>query len=362
MSNTGQTLVYARRVTKQTWTATVSAILFVLLAAVIALVPVPYVSWSPGATVDLLESVDGKPRVQIKGAELYPVTGQLRLTTVAVTSVRSQLTLPEALLSYWLPAREVLPRQAVYPAGTDAGAFKDKETQLMDTSQSQAVAAALREARLPVQEVPQVSSVPAGGPAIDKLRPGDYITAVDGVKVNTTQAVKNAIRKHAVGESVVFEVLRGTERLTVTVATSAANNAPATPVVGITLEVGYVYEPEVTFAIGNDIGGPSAGLMFSLAVYDEVTPGDLVAGRAVAGTGTLTGAGRVGSIGGIQEKIAGAERAGASIFLVPAENCADARLAPTSMRLVKVSTLADAIAGLRSLTEPAKAPSVAGCQ
>ncbi len=362
MSNTGQTLVYARWVTKQTWTATVSAILFVLLAAVIALVPVPYVSWSPGSTVDLLESVDGKPRVQIGGTEVYPVTGQLRLTTVAVTSVRSQLTLPEALLSYWLPAREVLPRGAVYPAGTDAGAFRAKEVQAMDTSQSKAIAAALRAAELPVQEVPQVATVPAGGPAIDKLKPGDYVTAVDGTKVSTIQAVKNAIHKHAVGESVVFEVLRGGETLTVTVATSAANNAPATPVVGITLEIGYIYAPTVTFAINPDIGGPSAGLMFAVAVYDEVTPGDLIAGRSVAGTGTLTGSGQVGEIGGIQEKIAGAERAGASIFLVPAENCVDARAATTSMRLVKVATLSDALTGLAALADPARADTVAGCQ
>ena len=96
----------------------------------------------------------------------------------------------------------------------------------------------------------------------------------------------------------------------------ASNTNPNSPVVGINLDVGYSYAPTVTFRIDSGIGGPSAGLIFALAVYDEVTHDDLIAGRSVAGTGTIDGQGSVGAIGGIQEKVAGAEAAGADAALV----------------------------------------------
>ncbi len=355
-------LVYARPVTKQTWTAAVAAALFVVLAAIIALVPVPFVGWSAGSTVDLLESVDGKPRVEVAGATTHPVTGQLRLTTVSVTRIDAQLTLPEALLSHWLPAREVLPRSAVYPAGQNAEEHRVEETRMMDDSQTHAVAAGLRAAKIAVAEVPQVAAVSTSGPANNKLLPGDFVLTVDRAKVNSIADVGRAVRKHEVNEAVLFGVRRGDQELNVTVITAPANNDPATPVVGISLVAGYQYEPKVSFRISPEIGGPSAGLIFGLGVYDLVTPGDLVAGRSVAGTGTLAGNGQVGPIGGIQEKIAGAERAGASIFLVPAANCPDVEGAATSMRLVKVSTLSDAVSALQALADPARAPQVAGCR
>lgn len=348
--------------TKQTWTATVSAALFVLLAAIIALVPVPYVSWSAGLTTDLLSQDDGRDRVEISGVQTYPVTGQLRLTTVSVTRVDAPLTLPEAILSYWLSSREVLPRGAVYPAGLSADQVRQRETLMMDNSQDQAIAAALRAAKLPVTEVPQIASVSPTGPASDKLKPGDFVLSVDRKKVSTVTDVQKAVQAHQVGDSVVFGIRRDGVEQNVTVATIAANSAPNTPVVGIRMTTGYVYGPSVTFHISPEIGGPSAGLMFALAVYDKVTPGDLVNGRSVAGTGELTGAGQVGAIGGIQEKVAGAERAGASIFLVPAQNCPDLAGVATSMRLVRVASLNDAVAALDALGDPSREASVPGCQ
>ncbi|MFT3862518.1 PDZ domain-containing protein [Micropruina sp.] len=347
--------------TKQTWTAAVSAVLFVALAAVVSLVPVPFVSWSPGATVNLFEAVDGQPRVDIQGVETYPTTGQLRLTTVSVTRVDSRLTLPEALLSYWLSAREVLPREAVYPAGVSTDEIQAREAQSMDNSQSAAVAAGLRAAGEKVVEYPMVQAVSNGSPADGKLKPGDFIVRIDNKVVSTIDAVRRAIQSHEVGQAIVFTVLRDGQQATETVTGVASNTNPTSPVVGINLAVGYSYEPTVVFRIDAGIGGPSAGLMFALAVYDLVTPADLIAGRAVAGTGTITGDGTVGAIGGIQEKIAGAEAAGATIFLVPAANCDDVRELSTPVRLVRVETLAQAITALRTLSDPATADSVQGC-
>jgi Lon-like protease len=348
-------------VTKQTWTAAVSALLFVAFAAVVSLVPVPFVTWSAGGTVNLFESVDGVARVDIQGTQTYPTTGQLRLTTVAVTRADSQLTLPEALLSYWLAAREVLPRDAVYPVGVSVDEIRAREVQMMDNSQSAAVAAGLRAAGQKVTEYPMVMGVSNGSPADGKLKPGDFILRVDNKVVSTIDDVRAAINKHEVGEAIVFTILRDGQQLTETITTVASNTDASTPVVGINLTIGYSYEPEVTFRIDPGIGGPSAGLIFALAVYDQVTLDDLIAGRSVAGTGTITGDGAVGGIGGIQEKIAGAEGAGATIFLVPADNCADVIGLSTPVRLVKVHTLAEAINALETLKDPARAGSVPGC-
>lgn len=348
--------------TKQTWTAAVSAVLFVALAAVVSLVPVPFVSWSAGATVNLFEPVDGQPRVDIAGVDTFPTTGQLRLTTVSVTRADSQLTLPEALLSYWLSAREVLPRDAVFPAGASVDEIRAREVQMMDNSQSAAVASALRAAGEKVVEYPMVVGVSNGGPSDGVLKPGDFILRVDNKAVGTTDAVRRAINQHAVGDAIVFAIVRDRRQSNQTVKSVASNANPSTPVVGINLTSGYSYAPTVSFRISPDIGGPSAGLIFALAVYDQVTAEDLIAGRSVAGTGTITGDGRVGPIGGIQEKIAGAEAAGARIFLVPAANCADAAPLSSAVRLIQVASLAEAVSALENLKDPAKAPSVKGCE
>jgi len=206
-----------------------------------------------------------------------------------------------------------------------------------------------------------VMGVSNGSPADGKLKPGDFILQINGKEVSTTDDVKAAVNKVAVGEAILFKILRDRQALTQTIITAASNANPAQPVVGINLTIGYSYEPRVTFRISPDIGGPSAGLIFALAIYDMVTSGDLIADRSVAGTGTITGDGKVGAIGGIQEKIAGAEAAGATVFLVPADNCADVQGLATSVRLVRVATLSDAIAALEDLKDPGRAPTVEGC-
>ena len=110
--------------------------------------------------------------------------------------------------------------------------------------------------------------------------------------------------------------------------------------------------PDISFDLGQQIGGPSAGLVFALAIYDKITAGALLAGRHVAGTGTITPSGDVGSIGGVQQKMASAERAGATVFFVPSGNCADLAGVRTDLTVVKVSTLGEAISQLGVLSVP----------
>ncbi len=348
--------------TRQTWTAVASALIFVLAATLIAFVPIPFVAWTPGLTYDLLGAgSDGKPLVRVEGVETYPTKGELRLTTVSQTRADSNLSLPEAMLNYLLPKRDVLPRSAVYDAGKTPVQVADEEKQLMSTAQSQAVVAALRAADQPVRELPMVTSVRISGPSNDKLEPGDLITSVDNSSVLSSADVVDRIRAKGVGQKVVLGVLRGSAPMSVTIDTVGASSDGRVATIGVTIGTGYSYGPTVTYAIDPAIGGGSGGLIFSLAIYDKITPDSLIDGRNIAGTGTIDASGRVGPIGAIQEKIAGAEAEGATVFLVPESNCTDTVGVSTHMRLVKVTTLYDAITSLRSLDDPSKDAQVPRC-
>jgi PDZ domain-containing protein len=341
--------------TRQTWSAAVSAIIFVSMAAILAVTGVPFVAWSPGATLDILGERDGKPVIEISGVRTFDTSGQLNLTTVAVTRADAVLSLPEALLSQLLPDREVLPREAVYPAGQSPETIKEQDILAMATSQQDAIVAALRAAGEKVIERPMVSAVVRSGPAEGKLEPGDLILKVDQSDVETVEDVRQLITAHNVGESVTFTVIRDRQIVdNVTVLTQASNTTPTGPVVGVVWETGYSYDPRITINVDPGIGGPSAGLVFAVGIYDQLTSDDLIGDRIVAGTGTITTSGDVGSIGGIREKIAGARGIKATLFLVPAGNCDDiVGVDAGGMTLVKVETLSDAISALeRSLVDP----------
>ena len=352
--------------TKQTWTAAVAALLFVALAALIAMVPVPFVTWSPGSTYNLLGDVDVEggpsPAIAIGGIETFVPSGEVRMATVSVTRPDSALTLPEALFSYWLPSREVMPRDAVYPPGIDATEIQDASVRSMDDSQGTAVVAALRVAGVPVLELPMVTWVSAAGPAHEKLKPGDLITAVDNVHVERVDDVKQAIAKQGVGKVVKFDFERDGVALSETVTTRPSSTDAETPVVGVLLDVGYKYAPDISFGIDPAIGGPSAGLPFALAIYELLTPDPLLAGRIVAATGEIDSSGRVGAIGGVQEKIAAAARDGAQVFLLPRANCVDARESHPGLQLVPVENLGDALSTLDHLNDPASGAAVPQCQ
>jgi PDZ domain-containing protein len=340
--------------TRQTWTALASALTFVVLAALLALVGVPYVTWTPGGTHDTLGNVAtkpgqpgyGEPMIRVNGIDTYPTSGQLDLTTISGTGAAARLSLPEALAAYWLPNRDALPRDAVYPPGTTPEEAVQRDADLMTTSQDDAIVAALRQAGEPVTEMPMITAVAVGAPAQGKLQPGDLIVSVGDTKIKQVDDVGAAIREYAVGQLVTFVVIRQGVRTVVEVNTASSAAQSGVPVVGITVGIGYSYAPRISFDLGERLGGPSAGMIFALAIYDKITPGALLDGRHVAGTGTITPDGRIGSIGGVQQKIAGADRAGAEVFLVPAANCDDLDGVRTELSLVKVDTLDQAIVAL----------------
>src|SRR4030095_2538595 len=167
-----------------------------------------------------------------------------------------------------------------------------------------------------VSEMPAIYSVTVGGPAHKLLLPGDLVVSVDGIATPDDDAVSERIRSHRVGQRGRFVVIRNKVQTDVTVTTVESTVQTDVPVVGITLATGYRYDPEISFDLGRQIGGPSAGLLFALAIYDKITDGPLLAGRHLAGTGMINPAGDVQPIGGIQEKIAAANKRGAVAFFV----------------------------------------------
>jgi Lon-like protease len=197
--------------------------------------------------------------------------------------------------------------------------------------------------------MPAIFSVTVGGPAHKLLLPGDLVVSVDGIATPDDDAVRERIRSHRVGEKVRFVVIRNKVQTDVTLTTVESTVQSDVPVVGITLATGYRYDPEISFDLGQQIGGPSAGLVFALAIYDKITAGPLLAGRHLAGTGKITPDGDVQAIGGIQEKISAAEKAGATAFFVPANNCRDLDGVHTDMSLIKISTLNEAIEAVQAL-------------
>ncbi|WCC79098.1 PDZ domain-containing protein [Cutibacterium equinum] len=332
------------------WTAISSALVVLLCVLALIIVPIPFVARSPGQTVNLISTNEqSRPMIQIDGLTTRHSEGEVRMTTVSITRADARLSLAEALVDHSRPDHDVLERETIYPPGRSVQQVNDEESYMMDTSQRDAAVAALRAAGQPVTEMPMVSAVSAAGPAHGKLKPGDLIEKVDGKPAASLVDVGKAVREHAVGDTVVFMVLRGSAEKTIAVTTVSSVRDRRAPAVGITVDTGYRYAPTITYAIPEDIGGPSAGLAMALSIYQMVAPNDLIGSLRIAATGSISPDGNVIAIGGIQEKIAGAERDGSKIFLVPAGNCRDVSGFDTSVRLVKVSSLKDAIAAIQKI-------------
>jgi PDZ domain-containing protein len=233
-----------------------------------------------------------------------------------------------------------------------------QDTLQMTGSQQTATAAALCELGIPFTTVDTVVAVSKGYPADGVLHRGDVVKAVDGTPVSCRRSTGSLIRARAPGALVTLTVLRSTggESVTRQIRLTTAS-AQGHAVVGISVEESYVFPFSVKIRVG-EIGGPSAGLMFALGIIDKLTPDNLTHGKFIAGTGEISVNGAVGPIGGIQQKMAGARQAGATVFLTPAANCPDtAGAVPAGMRLIKVSTLDGAMSALESLAAGGQVPS-----
>lgn len=316
---------------------------------VAALLPVPYVALLPGPTYNTLGPLGHKPIVQISGHPTFPAKGHLNMVTVSYIGgpgAQPPFNIFAALQSWLSPHDAVVPQQELFPPGQTQQQVQRQDTEQMVNSQSTATAAALCQLGISFGVVDTVTSTVRGLPAAGVLRSGDQIVAINGMPVTCRASAGDLIKAKAAGRRVVLTIKRAGKLRKFTLRTTSYQGQP---VIGVNLVESFKFPFKVTINIGN-IGGPSAGMMFALAIIDKLTPANLTGGKFIAGTGEIEVDGNVDPIGGIQQKMAAARAAGATIFLTPASNCADtAGAVPAGLRLVKVSTLSGALAALRAL-------------
>jgi Lon-like protease len=330
--------------------ATVAAVL------VAVLVPVPYVILTPGPTLNTLgKDSSGHPLISVTGRQTYPTTGNLNMVTISYEGGPGvDLNVFEALKG-WLDSSEaVVPESELFPPGQTAQQTQAQDTEQMASSQELATAAALTELHIAYQTNVEVLSTAAGYPASKVLKAGDVIESVDGKPVTGETSLSSTITAQPAGSTFQLQVLRQGKTQTITVASKSSNG---TPVIGVQVQEQYKFPFTVDITVGN-IGGPSAGMMFALGIIDKLTTDNLTGGKFIAGTGEITAAGQVGAIGGIQQKMVGARDAGATVFLTPAGNCADTVGAvPAGLKIVKVSTLSQAVSDLEAIKAGKSVPS-----
>ena len=309
--------------------------------------PLPYVTYHPGPTTDVLGNAEDREIIQVTGHKTYRDDGELRMTTVYVSQPGARVNLFEVMAAWISDEDAVYPYDALYgPDETAEDADLESAVQ-MASSQDLATTAALRELGYDVAPVVKVLNVSKGSPADGAFKVGDEIVAVDGEPITDPARIAELVRADTARDPIAFDVMRDGEELSLRLRPRLDDDG--VPRIGIVPGNGFDFPFQVHVNIDPDVGGPSAGLMFSLAIYDTLTPDSLTGERAVAGTGAIREDGSVGPIGGIQQKIVGARDDGAELFLVPPANCADALQAPNGdMRLVRADTLHDAVEALET--------------
>lgn len=324
--------------------------------------PVPYVVLVPGPVTDTLGNVPagesasgqaGGPVVQISGAKVQPTDGHLYMTTVGVIpgSCSSHPRLLDAVKAWFSSTETVEPQQAQCPPGESNQAVQQRGVDEMTQSQSDAVYAALTELGYKSTGTAVfIESVTPGLPAASVLQPDDEVLAVDGTAIKRTRQVVNRIQAVKTGSPVSLVIRRGGVRRTYEVKTAPGPKGKSR--LGVSIAERPTFNGiNVTIGIDPDaVQGPSAGTALALGIIDKLTPGGLTGGRTIAGTGTISRRGKVGPIGGIQQKVAAAVKAGATVFFAPASECADAKAAaPSSLTLISVTTLHGAVQALEAI-------------
>jgi Lon-like protease len=321
-----------------------SAFATVALLSVALLLPVPFVVLRPGPAINTLGTDGGHPLISVSGHPTYPTTGTLDLTTVTVSGGPGErLSLVTALWAWFDRTIEVVPQDQLYPPGQTAQVARQENQQEMVGSQQSATVAALRSLGIIVPIDLAIDSVVAGMPP-STLRPKDQVIALAGVPLLSDVQLRAQLAKVTPGSTLAVTVIRDGHQLVLQAPTRRAPGGGA--LLGIRGIEDYRPPFEVKIQI-NDVGGPSAGLMFALGIIDTLTPGDLTGGQRIAGTGTIDADGTVGPIGGIAEKLVGARRTGAVWFLAPSDNCSEVKgHVPDGLHVVRVNSLTDARAAV----------------
>jgi PDZ domain-containing protein len=335
-------------------------IISVLVIYGLVYVKLPYYIFSPGSAEQI------HPMVQVKQGG-FPEKGTFMLTTV---SVREANVL--GYLSTKINTNEELyKKEAIRQAGETDSEYNERQSYIMQSSQSSAIVVAYQKAGIPYHiQIDRVTVLQTlkGLPAMAVLTAGDVLETVDDKKIDSALTLQDYLKEKKAGDTVKIKFIRANiekeASLTLALLPADEKNKDAKPRVGLGIVPANVQSihaddenKQVTVKAG-EIGGPSAGLMFSLEIYNQLVEGDITKGYRIAGTGTIgekQNIDEVGAIGGIQHKIVAAEREGADYFFAPAENMKDAQAKAdkihAKMKLVSVTTMDQALDYLKALPE-----------
>lgn len=325
---------------------------------VLTFLPTAYVIQQPGPVYNTLgtaQNADGEdvPLITIDGAETYPTDGSLDLLTVQVVGNPQRTPSWLELAGAWFDrTRAVLPLESVFPAGQTTEERRTQSTTLMVNSQQDATAAALTEAGFDVPSDIVVYEFSPDSASEGVLQVDDMILAANGTPIEGVDDLRRIINDGE-GDDVELTILRDGEEETVSVSPTetVAEDGTTSWVIGVVLQRRFDFPIDVEIQL-NNVGGPSAGMMFALGIVDLLSPGDLTGGEDVAGTGTITADGVVGPIGGIRQKMWGAVGAGAEWFLAPQANCDEVvGHVPDGLRVFAVEDLDDALTAVETLAE-----------
>jgi PDZ domain-containing protein len=258
-------------------------------------------------------------------------------------------------------SQAVLPASEIYPVGETTEQVNKQDAADMQNSQQSAIAAALIAEGYTVPSTLTVGTVQAGSAADGVLRAKDVVESVDGHSLSANAdatTLRDLVSKNGTADPATIVVRRdGTDR-TVRV---TPKEVDGTPLLGIGVTESFDFPISVSIRL-QDVGGPSAGMMFALGIIDEITPGHLNGGAHVAGTGTITAGGQVGAIGGIRQKLYGARGAGATVFLAPRSNCDEVvGHVPSGLSVYAVSTLKQALGDLATIRSGGDTSKLARC-
>jgi PDZ domain-containing protein len=332
----------------------ITALLVLSLGGLMAL-PSGYVIERPGQVFNVMGELDDKPVISATDVDTYKSETRLDITTVSLLGNRDSTPGWLQILGAWLdPDQVVLPLDEVYPPQLSTAQVRAESTAMMEVSQQDAIAAALTQLGYPLDRQLYVASVIADTPASKKLIAGDYLVAVGPVAVATYEELREQIQLSE-GKTVVIKVVRDGQPKEFELTPQKKDDAWV-----IGAMVGYVYDFPVDIELQlGDVGGPSGGLIFALGIYDVLTEGSLGGESHIAGTGTITADGKVGPIGGIELKLIAAKKAGATLFLAPAGNCAEVvGQIPDGLSVVIVEDLESALVAIKDFNSGKPAPAI----
>ena len=314
-----------------------------LCAAIVATSTAPYAIERPGPVYDVLGETrigDAQaPMIEIVDAETFATDGVLNMLTINANDPLHLPTWIQVVEAYFDPSRAVLPIEAVYPPSTDVSVPERQATQ-MENSKLAAIAAALDHLGYDLLPTMRVVEVEAGSPAEGIVEVGDVIVSANGRPLEDVDELREIVADNGAERSASIVVDRAGERVELAVTPAESDGALR---LGVHIASSWDWPVDVRIQLEN-VGGPSAGMMFALGIIDRLTPGSLTGGQSIAGTGTISATGEVGPIGGIRQKLYGALGAGSTWFLAPAANCGEVvGHVPSGITVFPVTTLDDAI-------------------